>query len=257
MLRRKPLTLPRPVSGTATLDLAVLPDDLDQTVRAELEPGERLVWLQQPSGRSPLPWFAYAPALFGIPFTAFAVFWMVAAGWGVWGGGAVGPKAPNGNAGPFVLFPLFGLPFVFVGLGMLSGPFWIRRRMRRSAAQTAYAITDRRAIVFDGGYQASRLSHPMGTIAGPLGHRSGDLRIQSYAPEQLARRERVQNRDGTGDILFGDSGATPGLPSVVGQFATMMLPGLRSGFYSIADVKQVDDLLRDLAKQASPSSEGR
>lgn len=247
MLRRPCFPSLAPAIGTPRVDLAVLPDDLDQTVRDELEPGERLIWLQQPSGRSPLPWSTYAPALFGIPFTAFAVFWMAAAGWGVWGGGAAGPK---GNAGPFALFPLFGLPFVLIGLGMLTSPFWVRRRMRRSAAQTAYAITDRRAIVFDGGYQVSRLSHPMATMSGLSGRRSGDLRIQSFSPEQVAHRERIQNRDGTGDILFGDSGATPGLPSVVGQFATMMLPGLRSGFYSITEVKQVDDLLRDLAKNA-------
>lgn len=237
------------------MDLAVLPDDLDQTVRDELEPGERLVWLQQPSGRSRLPWAAYAPAVFGIPFTAFAVFWMSMAAWGVWGGGGAGPGA-GPNAGPFFLFPLFGIPFVLVGLAMLSSPFWMRRRMRRSAAQTAYAITDRRAIVFDGGYQASRLSYPMGTMAGALGQRSGDLRIQSFWPEKLVVRERIQNRDGTGDILFGDSSATAGFPSPVGQISTMLLQGLRSGFFSITDVKQVDDLLRDLAKHAVPSSTG-
>ena len=50
-----------------------------------------------------------------------------------------------------VLFPLFGLPFVMVGVGMLSSPFWLRRRAKR----TCYALTDRRAILWEAGWFGS------------------------------------------------------------------------------------------------------
>jgi hypothetical protein len=42
-----------------------------------------------------------------------------------------------------VLFPLFGVPFVLIGLGMLAAPYW----MRRKAQNTVYALTDKRALI--------------------------------------------------------------------------------------------------------------
>ena len=73
--------------------------------------------------------------LFGIPFTAFAFFWIAVAG---------AFRFP-GVPGPFGLFALFGIPFVIVGLGLLMSPFWMYLKARR----TAYAITDRRALVIE------------------------------------------------------------------------------------------------------------
>src|SRR5437763_9868076 len=114
----------------------LLSPELAALVDAELASGERMVWVGQPIP-SRYARGSLAIVLFGIPWTAFAIFWMA---------GVSGFKIPNLTRG-FGWFPLFGIPFVLIGLGMLSTPFWVRRKARR----TAYVITDRRAIVVEGG----------------------------------------------------------------------------------------------------------
>ncbi|NLF32561.1 MAG: hypothetical protein GX591_16930, partial [Planctomycetes bacterium] len=114
-----------------------LPDDLRRAVEDELDRDERLYWTAQPiPGR--LAMKTLPIMLFAIPWTGFAVFWMAAAsGFG-----------QEGLDGPGMCFTLFGLPFVLIGLGMFSAPYWVYRKAGRSA----YAITDRRAILLDAGW---------------------------------------------------------------------------------------------------------
>jgi hypothetical protein len=73
----------------------------------------------------------------GIPVTAFAIFWM-----------ALASQQTKQISGPGSFFPLFGIPFIVVGLGMLSSPLWRGRK----ALRTVYALTDQRAIIFEGGF---------------------------------------------------------------------------------------------------------
>jgi len=105
-----------------------------QVVINELASGEKLLWCNRPdaarAARSTMAIF-----LFAIPWTAFAIFWITMAAMGV-------SKSPQ-QAGPFILFPLFGLPFVLIGLSMLSSPlfaFW-------KAQKTFYGVTNRRLII--------------------------------------------------------------------------------------------------------------
>src|SRR3712207_4913094 len=118
--------------------MEILPEEIDNRVRSELRDREHLVWAGQPRPsrvmRSAIP-----IVLFGIPWTAFAIFWMVVASGMLFGGFGGGGPGPFGAF--FSCFPLFGLPFVLVGLGMLSSPFWMYRRAKR----TCYAVTDQRA----------------------------------------------------------------------------------------------------------------
>src|SRR6266404_1761012 len=107
-----------------------VPQGLREKVDRELESGERVEWLQMPVPRYFTP-AATAGFLFGIPWTAFAIFWTAGAAWGT--SKATGP-------GFFNAFPLFGLPFILIGLGMLSGPLWAYRK----ALKTVYVITNRR-----------------------------------------------------------------------------------------------------------------
>jgi hypothetical protein len=146
-----------------------LPPDLEDRVNAEVEPGEKVAWVGRPR------WNRYVYStipivLFGIPWTAFAVFWVVMAS-----------GAANGGPG-WSLFPLFGLPFVLIGFSMLSSPFWAARRSRR----VAYAVTDRRVILLE-----------------PV--LFGGLRVVSLSGDELGSMERVERADGTGDIIFGQS----------------------------------------------------
>src|SRR6478609_3430837 len=99
---------------------------LQQLIHSELRPSEVLAWSSSPRpGRMALR--ALPLVLFGIPWTAFALFWIA---------GASGFKMPDFSHG-FGFFPLFGVPFVLIGFGMLTSPYWMRRKARR----TAYVVT--------------------------------------------------------------------------------------------------------------------
>lgn len=147
-----------------------LPKNLRKKIDHELEPGERIRWVDQP-----IPRFFTAASistvLFGIPWTSFAIFWL-------WG--ALGFQLPNLQAGlqPQHLFALFGIPFVLIGFGMLSSPLWIWQVAR----QTVYLVTDQRAISIQGGWSTT---------------------IKSYSPEQLKDIYRKERADGTGDVIIG------------------------------------------------------
>ncbi|WP_217896643.1 hypothetical protein [Novosphingobium sp. B 225] len=73
--------------------------------------------------------------LFAIPWTAFALFWTWLAATPLREGQHIGGYIEYG-------FPLFGLPFILIGLGMLATPFRLLLRARR----VVYALTDQRVI---------------------------------------------------------------------------------------------------------------
>jgi hypothetical protein len=141
---------------------STLPAPLQQRIHRELAAGERVVWASQPlagkSAKQSAPIF-----LFGIPWTAFAVFW-------TW-------HASNGLA----LFGLFGLPFIAIGLLMLSAPWWAAR----GSARSAYVITDRRALSI-------------------VHERGNSVVVRSYVPSQLSSLARTEADDGSGSITYGE-----------------------------------------------------
>ena len=103
--------------------------ELDSAVRGYLQSGERLKWTGAPAQG-----FRTSPQdLFLIPFSllwgGFAIFWETTVM-------AALQAAP--------VFPLFGVPFVAMGLYFIFGRFvvdaWVRSR-------TIYAVTDRRALL--------------------------------------------------------------------------------------------------------------
>ena len=127
------------------MDLEALPDSIHQLVNDELAPGERVRWACQPRPRASLPWWSLAPFFVAVPWTLFTLFWMA---------GAAGllDRGPGPIDITRLLLALFGVPFLLIGIAMFCSPLWVRHQRRRAASRTAYAITDRRAIVFDGGY---------------------------------------------------------------------------------------------------------
>jgi hypothetical protein len=188
-------------------DISLLPPAIRSQVETELESGERAVWMDQPiprkMARKTLP-----GVLFGIPWTAFAIFWVVMASHGV---------AKGGNNGPGIFFPLFGLPFVLIGFGMLSSPYWTARKARRSV----YVVTDRRAILI-------------------LAKTLGGFTVQSFRPQQLNELQRNQNSDGSGDLIF---------QTLVSRSSKGREHITHVGFLAVRDVKFVEDLVRALAEQ--------
>lgn len=189
-----------------TFERATVPEALAERVRRELDAGESLRWMEQP-----VPRFFSAGTvgmvLFAIPWTAFAVFWIC---------GAAGFKVPDFRHGGFAFFPLFGVPFVLVGIGMLSSPLWAYRK----ALKTVYAITGQRAILFEGGWT---------------------MTIRSYRPEQLKSAYRKERRNGVGDVILGQRVWTD---SDNDRRSTEI------GFMNVRDVKRVERLIQELAATA-------
>src|SRR5262245_45125280 len=113
--------------------------------------GESIRWVGQPEPRRA----AMASMLlwgFAVPWRAFAVYWM-------WG--ASHSKDP--------IFPLFGLPFVVIGIGMLLRPVWNYLKARR----TVYVLTPKRLAILE--------YFPR-------------LKVKSAFPGQIVALERVQHR---------------------------------------------------------------
>src|SRR5205823_3679138 len=136
----------------------------------------RLLWVGQPRRR----WFmreALSSVLIGTAVTAFAVFWVSFIVWILFS------KPPGKKEPPIAIrlvLPLFGLPFLLIGAGLLGTPYWLRRKARK----TCYALTDRRALLFEAGVFGRKVS------------------VHSYGPERLKAIERVDYPDGTGDLVF-------------------------------------------------------
>jgi len=191
------------------------PPELEARVRSELSDGEHLVWIGQPLPRRML--LASLPlVLFAIPFTGFACVWTMIAS-GIGGGIMVGVPGPARGFGAFgLVMALFGLPFLALGLAMLASPLW----MLRSARMTCYALTDRRAILWNPNL-------------------SGSVSVRTFPAQALGRVSRVERADGTGDLIFE-------------EYDTRDRHGHRrlmtTGFLGIRDVRAVENLLRKTLK---------
>jgi hypothetical protein len=186
-----------------------IPKGLQEDVERQLEQGERIRWMEQP-----IPRFFTAAStplfLFAIPWTAFAVFWIC---------GASGFKRPDFSKGGFSFFPLFGVPFILIGIAMLLSPLWARRK----GLKTVYVITDRRAITFDGGWTTT---------------------IRCYTPDQLKNMYRKEKKDGSGDVVLGQvtsNWSRGGQPQVMDV-----------GFLRVRDVRKTEQMLRELMGQTGP-----
>lgn len=183
---------------------AIVPRYLQEKIDQELESGERIEWMDMPVPR----FFSAASTgafLFAIPWTAFAIFWTAAAFWGV--------RQDESGSKWVYLFPLWGIPFILVGLGMLSSPL----RHYRKALKTVYVITDRRAIICSGGRT---------------------ITIRSYGPMDLTSLYRTEKRDGTGDVIFDRQ-------TRIDSERKSRVEDL--GFLCIQNPKEIEGMLKELA----------
>ncbi|MHC4253542.1 MAG: hypothetical protein ACYS9X_30860 [Planctomycetota bacterium] len=198
-------------------DMMNMPYRLRETVDREVGRDEKIEWLGQP--RSTRFLLTSLPmVLFGLPWTAFAVFWMLAASGFVF-------EAEEAS-GPGAIFALFGLPFVLVGLGMLSSPFWMIRKARR----IVYVVSDRRAIIIRGGWRTT---------------------VRSFSGRELSGMTRLEKSDGSGDIVFHGGHSAAGAPS----FLVGMAAAAGHGFAGVQNVREVEELLRKLVEKDRPSED--
>ena len=186
--------------------LAGLSPELDAAVRNELREGEELWYAGTPAAKY-LARKMWPVALFGLFFGGFAAFWIAGAAWGAWFGGGSGK--PAGGTGPFSLFPLFGLPFLAIGVGMIASPFWVGRK----AARTACCVTNQRAMQI---------------------HCGRSIKVQSWSPADLMEITKTLHADGRGDVLFSE------------RYESYSKGGTRAvadGFYGVPEPRACEDAL--------------
>jgi hypothetical protein len=104
------------------------------------------------------------------------------------------------------------------GIGLFSAPFFTHR----NSLKTVYAITNRRAITFSGGWSTT---------------------IRSYAPDKLRDVYRKEKRDGTGDVII----FTRAWHGSDGDKQTEEL-----GFLRVENPKELEHMLKTLAEQVAP-----
>jgi hypothetical protein len=199
---------------------------VQEAFRSELQPGESLLWSGQPD---PDRWFAKEDIItvpFSVFWLGFAVFWEYQALRATW-------FITDKPYGPPLLFkyvfPLFGLPFVLIGIYMLFGRILIRRWTRK---RTFYAVTDKRVMALV-----------------KSGKRSA---LQSKSIADIQDITKSVDSSGRGTIMFGPTGALGNTPQWAVGMATS-LGGQRTRdqltnlglimFEDIADAARVYELV--------------
>jgi hypothetical protein len=184
-------------------------------IQRELSPGEQVLWSGQPRGGIRMRAIDAFVIPFSILWCGFAIFWEVMAL-------TASSKAPGPLA---IIFPVFGVPFVLIGLYMVFGRFIVEAKARE---RTFYGVTNERIII----------------VSGLFSRRTKSLNLRTLTDISLTERA-----DGSGSVSFGPSNpfsqwfpvaSWPG----AGQF---VIPS----FDLIDRAREVYDLLRKTQRAAT------
>ena len=186
--------------------------ETEERLRAELNSREHLLWTGHPLVQR-ADTACLLLALFGIPYTVFSVFWVVIALNIATRLSA--PTEPFSHNLYLWMLPLLGVPFILIGVGMISVPY----RKRRNTHETVYALTDQRALIMSPNWR-------------------GRIMVRSIGPELLTARRRMTESDGSGSIIFPKLTTMQRAAGPDGQMYAVNV-----GFKFIADVREVDALM--------------
>ena len=222
-----------------------LPQQLQQQIQSELMPFEHIRWVGQPTITNIPKSISLGMFIFGIPWTAFAVFWTLGAG------GFIPPFGHGHIDTPRLIFSLFGIPFILIGVWMLSRPFTAKKSLNKLAMRTAYVITDKRAIIVDGGFcRYGVLQALTGSALNPLTLWSKNtFEIQSFTPDLLKNIKKVIRQDGSGDIVFQEIQQPVYQNNKYNQqnFVTRQI-----GFICVPDVDNVERMIKEISSSEPP-----
>jgi hypothetical protein len=138
-------------------------------INAELDPGEKILWVGIPRQGILFRGSDILMIPFSLLWGGFAIFWEIMA-----------LSIPTKESGPIaIIFPLFGIPFVIVGLYMIFGRFIFDSKNR---SNTYYGVTDQRIIIKSGLFRKSVKSLNLRTLT--------DISLN-------------EKSDGNGSIAFG------------------------------------------------------
>lgn len=165
--------------------------------------GERILWTGKPRLRAYAWKDGPGTLIFGIPFLAFAIFW-------TYGAATVPPKGQF----PSPFFPLFGIPFILIGLSLLFSPLFSALEARG----TWYVITEKRVAIFRKLWSSEVRSFP---ALGFLGY------------------ERISREDGAGSIVLQRS---------YEQGSKGRVHEKRSGLIAISDTAAAERALNEMVE---------
>ena len=189
--------------------------DAQKIIQKELDSGERLLWAGMPKQGT----IFKGSDIFMVPFSllwgGFAIFWEYMAL-------TIAPNAQNAPEGFALIFPLFGIPFVVIGLYMVFGRFIYDSKKR---GKTFYGLTDQRAII----------------VSGLFGKKVKSLNLRTLSDVSMS-----ETANGYGTIIFGQEN------QVVNMFMGGGFPGVGGAntpkFELIENAKQVYNQLREQQK---------
>lgn len=184
------------------------------SIDKELRAHERVVWKGKPAGGIRLR----GSDAFLIPFSlfwgGFVIFWEVT---------AIAHIFKNPKVG--LIIPLFGIPFVLIGLYIIFGRFFLDAKNRQN---TEYAITNQRVIIKSGIFTKKI--------------KSIDLKI-------LPETSFIEKSDGSGTITFGES------YSPFGMMRGFYWPGMSGAqspaFEMINDVRKTYEVIQKAQQSVS------
>jgi hypothetical protein len=194
----------------------VLPDNLLSAVERVVR-DEKILWAGQPDARAIFR-TGFWIYLFAVPWTVFSLFWeSFPVGLLLFGDGIMSKGMPS--AMPWVM-AVFGIPFIVIGFGMLSTPFFARK----AAQQTAFVITGTK----------------LGVVK--LG-KSLESKLRLIA--DIKRVETTEKADGSGalKLIFGYGRDSDGDRTTDCEDLT-----------GIENVRQVEDLINGLRTPATPAA---
>lgn len=162
-----------------------------------LQPSEKLAWRGRPSpGRAMR--LDILHFFIGLFWLTFSIFWVVMAS----------------VAGAFALF---GVPFVLIGIWLVSTP--IRNLLR--AGRTYYAITNRRVLIVTAGSR---------------------IKVRSLGAHDIGDNERSDRGDGTGDIRLRKG-------AMASQMNYFFHSSLSDGLWGIDDIKGAADAIASVSAE--------
>ena len=188
------------------------PNEAQQRAQSELQSSESLYWTgtADPLRASVA---ALPAAIFGLPFAGFALFWITQAYHAT---NAMSKSSNNAFTNGFRLFPLFGIPFLLVGLGIILAPLWAFLK----GGSTVYAVTSQRVMIISGGNSRS---------------------VKSFTPSDIVSVEHRERPDGSGDIVIQTNAIT--------RTNNNLVSPVRVVLFGVQNVKQVAQQVMTLHTQ--------
>lgn len=185
----------------------------EYSIKRELDAGEKILWQGKPKQ-------GIIFRALDILYIPFSVMWC--GGAIAWMSGVLSITAKSQNHAAKLL-PLFGIPFVLVGLYIMIGRFFVDAKIR---ANTDYAVTNERIIIASG---------------------FSGRKIKSLSLKTLPVISLSEKPDGHGTLAFGDL-----TQFATGARASGYWPGAASPsiFEMIPNVRDVETIIRKAQREA-------